>query len=195
MKLALRGEHGGVKTTRNHRWAIAGIAVTSVVALSGCGLFTPGPSDTPGAGGNPSLPQVPIDSSPVPMTSATGTLALYYPVTSRLKGTCSIARSTQIVLAEKGNDAFQTIDVSMTLDPSVPSVHALKVSLGEDSEGVARTLEYSTLNPVAGTNAVLTVTGNSYQVKGTAQATETRYGKAAAPEKLPFVIKATCAKG
>lgn len=182
-----------------------GVAVTLTACASTAPGFTPKPVETitPSAPPRTTPSSTPSATSTASETStptaspaeakASGSLAMFAPVTSKLSGTCGTKNgASTITLADHANDFYGTVDVTVVLKPGKAAVDAVAVAFGEDSEGFTWKLSYDSAKPVAGTSAKLVAAGNVYTVSGKLNAQETRKGKTI-EEVLPFKVVAKCA--
>jgi len=112
-------------------------------------------------------------------------------VSSKFTGTCTMGDQPVLELADHKNDFYSTVDLTIVLSSADGTVSTLLAVFGEDSEQITRDLAYSAVNTVTGTSAKLTVSGSTYRVAGTAQATEDRYGKKTT-RLIPFTVKVNC---
>ena len=121
---------------------------------------------------------------------ASGSLALYGDVSSKLTGTCEVVDGVPTVdLADHDNEFFGTVDLVIELNPGRDAVESLTVDLGEDSEFVERRITYNAESPANGTSARLAVSGTTYELSGKAENVEDGQDVGT----IPFTITATCA--
>ncbi|MFT4216459.1 MAG: hypothetical protein QM619_04640 [Micropruina sp.] len=184
------------------------VALGVDAALTGCAKTPPVPVPTPGAPsvsetasesaspsgssttattGTPSTSETP---SLAPVAKATGSLTLYSEASTKLAGTCRTASGAPtLAVADRSNEFFGTIDVTLVLNARKNAVTRLTIALGEDSDQVTRTLAYRAEPQAEGTSAKLTGSGSGFAVTGMLANTEN--GKASGP--VPVTLKITCA--
>lgn len=193
------------------RWARAGgvvLATGLVVSLAACsptepGDRTPRPVETitasaaPEPSASPTVSATPTTPSPTPSTAepvdATGSMAIFAPVSEALAGTCSTTDAgPTISLSDPDNEFYRSVDVTVVLDADRAGVASVAVEFEEDSEGFHWELSYDASDPAKGTSGKLAVSGRTYTVSGKLTAEETRKGKTRT-EVLPYRIVARCA--
>ena len=194
--------------------ALAVGAVAGILVFSGCAdplnwgsAFAPKPSaNTPQpSSGRPTSPtgtpsQAAPSQTPSPTQSdtpaatgkAAGSMKLYAnEVTSRFAGTCTIADTIKIVVGDRANDFYGTVDVTVVLNADATQVGSVLARFGEDSEGITRSISYTGTAPAKGTSAKLSAAGQRYQISGNGLAVETRNGKDSS-RLIPYALDLTC---
>lgn len=207
------GDNGAPARRRWGRGAIAAVAGVGI-ALTGCARTPPAldptvsavpmpsdatpstsPSETPSASSTASASGTPSASatSTAPSTTgvkATGSLTLYSDASSKLTGTCrTVAGAPRITVADRSNEFFGTIDATLVLAARRTTVSRLTIALGEDSELITRTLDYTAAQPAQGTSVALTGKGSTFTVSG--KLTNTENGRVAGT--IPVKLTVTCA--
>ncbi len=178
------------------------MAVTLTACVNNGPEFTPQPVETITPSATPRTPSVPATPTATPTpgstqappaSKATGSLALFAPVTTVLAGRCETkSGAPTVTLADHKNDFYGTVDVTLVLKSGKAAVDSVDITFGEDSEGFTWKLSYDSAAPAAGTSAKLAVSGSTYKVSGKVKALETRKGKKL-EEVLPFTLVAKCA--
>ncbi len=185
------------------RPGLAALAVA--LGLAGCTAgATPSPSSaaptsvaaSPSATATSAAPTTSATPTPSPSAtdgpsvSAKGTMGLFMEVSSVMTGTCQrVAGAPTLSLEDPKNEFFQTVAVTVTLEPDAKGVARVDAELGEDSEGVTRTLAYDATAKVKNATAVLSVDGRTYRISGKATVTE---GSSSKGELTPFKVTVTC---
>lgn len=189
------------------RTTLAGVSV-AVLALGLAGCVPGGPTatsrpstavSTSATPTDPVTPTIPggTTSTPTPTAApkvdAKGSLSLYMAVSNALSGTCTKVDGVPVLsLADEKNDFYGLVTVSVRLAGDARSVAAVNAELGEDSEGITRTLAFDGAKPASGTSAKLVVKGRQYAVTGKVLLTEAGATKG---EVTPFSVTVTCAPG
>ena len=125
-----------------------------------------------------------------PAVKATGSLKLFANASKKLTGSCpNKAGAPTLTVADKKNDFFQTVDVTLVLTAGKKSVASITIDLGEDSELITRKLTYNAGQPASGTSAKLAVRGATYTVAGTLASAEN--GSPAGT--MPVILTVACA--
>ena len=190
--------------------ALAVGVLAGTLLLSGCSdplnwgsAFAPKPTagSRTATGGAPSSPAAPPTPSGAPSsrTPATGkasaSMKLYTnEVSSRFTGTCTAGDTITIAVADRANDFYGTVDLTVVLDAAATKVASMTAIFGEDSEGITRRISYDGTAPAKGTSAELTAAGQRYQLSGTGLAVETRDGKDSS-RPIPYSLDLTCTIG
>lgn len=181
------------------RGVLGGIAVTAVVALTGCQFPQFGspltPSATPSAPPTVSSSASPSpagSSTPAAVSKATGSLQFFQmAVSKKLVGVCSKSSNLSITLSDPKNDFYESLDLTVLIDPMQSQVISVTGDLGADSEGFTWHLSYDSTAPAAGTSANVTGSDRGYTISGVLASAQTRHGKTTT-QNLPFTLKAIC---
>jgi hypothetical protein len=191
-------------------YALAAGAATGALLFSGCAdplnwgsAFAPKPSPSTSEPAGTSVPASPASTPPTtpsvapsssaPVTgTASGSMKLYAnEVTSRFKGSCTMADTIKIAVGDHANDFYGTVDLTVVLDADATTVDSVLAVFGEDSEGITREISYDGDAPAKGTSAKLTAAGQRYRISGTGMAVETRNGKDSS-RLIPYALDLTC---
>ena len=192
--------------------ALVGAAALGM-ALSGCSFFgvqVDVPRPTPATSTAPATSVVPtptptITPTPTPSptsaapsaasVTATGNLNFYAEVSSAMSGTCSrVDGLPTLSVIDESNDFFQTVSLTMVLNPAKDRLVSLAVETGEDSEEITWHLKYEAAKPAKGTSADLVVNGSTYRVSGNATAVEIDADGGKVTEIIPFGATVKCAE-
>lgn len=183
--------------------AVAALGVTACApAPSPAPSVTSAPASvTPSAtatatSATPTSSAIPTPSPPPtdgPSVSAKGTMGLFMEVSNAMTGTCQrVGGRATLSLEDPKNEFFHTVAVTVVLDPDAKGVARVDAELGEDGEGITRTLAYDATATVKNATAVLSVDGRTYRISGKATVTE---GTSSKGELTPFKVTVTCAAG
>lgn len=190
-----RGEHGVVRITSLLRSSALGLS--AALLMSGCSWLglDPGPSPKPATPSTSAAPK-PSPSGSVtpdsnPSVKATGSMYLFKNLVSKqLLGTCErVDGAPTLSLADLNNDFFDGVQVSVVLQDK--QVASLSATFGEDSEGIARRMEFDANMPDKGASAAVSITENTYKVTGKT----VMYEDGMAGELTPFTIVVKCSSG
>lgn len=185
------------------RGVLGGIAVTAVVALTGCQFpqfgspltpsATPSVPPTGSSSASPAASASPTASSaPSAVSKATGSLQFFQmAVSKKLVGVCSKSSNLSITLSDPKNDFYESLDLAVLIDPMSRQVISVTGDLGADSEGFTWHLSYDSTAPAAGTSAKVTGSDRAYTISGVLASAQTRHGKTTT-QNLPFTLKAIC---
>ncbi|MGB7962019.1 MAG: hypothetical protein WCF12_03535 [Propionicimonas sp.] len=145
---------------------------------------TPSPTDTP--------TRTPTSTPSKPAAKGTGSMTMFSnAVSTAFVSTCkTVGGAPTLVLTDNNNDFFGTVDLTVALNSAASAVTSIAGEFGEDSEGITRKLVFAAAKPAKGTSAVLTTSGLTYKVAGTAMVYE---DGAKQGSLIPYSITAKCA--